>query len=330
MRIIIVGPGALGSLLAARIFLFLREQKNSGAGNDDHRLYLLDHRPDRAQLLNEHGLRLKDNGRTVVCRLRVTADPKVIGHCDVLFLCVKALAVASALSSISPLLAPQTLLIAMQNGIGHLAVLARSPCNTAAGITSEGATLLGPGHVRHCGSGITRLGLLRAGHDAALPLLQETTRLLNGAGLPAEITHHPLRHIWAKLFVNVGINALSAVHRRTNGQLLTSESIREQMRKAVNEAVAVAGAKDIPIVDDPVSSTFKVCRTTRNNVSSMLQDVAHQRPTEIEAINGAVVAAGEQLGIATPVNRELVRQIKAIEAAYGRADDNLPGKEHAR
>ncbi len=320
MRIIIVGPGALGSLLAARIFLFLREQENSGAGNDDHSLYLLDHRPDRARMLNEHGLRLKDNGRTIVCRLRVTADPKVINHCDVLFLCVKALAVASTLSSISPLLAPQTLLIAMQNGIGHLAVLTRSPCNTAAGITSEGATLLGPGHVRHCGSGITRLGLLRADHDAALPRLQETTRLLNGAGLAAEITRHPLHHIWAKLFVNVGVNALSAVHRRTNGQLLTSESIREQMQKAVNEAVAVARAKDIPIVDDPVSATFKVCRTTRNNVSSMLQDVMHQRPTEIDAINGAVVAAGEQLGIATPVNRELVRQIKAIEAAYGRAD----------
>ncbi len=319
MRIIIVGPGALGSLLAARIFLFLREQEKSGAGNNDHRLYLLDHRQDRARLLTEHGLHLKENGRTIVCRLPVTADPAVIGHCDVLFLCVKALAVASALAGLSPLLAPQTLLIAMQNGIGHLAVLARSPCSTAAGITSEGATLLGPGHVRHCGSGITRLGLLRAAHDAALPRLQETTRLLNGAGMVAEITSHPLHHIWAKLFVNVGINALSAVHRRTNGQLLTSESIREQMQKAVMEAAAIARAKDIPVVDDPVSATFKVCRTTRNNISSMLQDVMHQRPTEIDAINGAVVAAGEQLGIATPVNRELVRQIKVIEAAYDRS-----------
>ncbi len=318
MRIIIVGPGALGSLLAARIFLFLQEQKNNGAGNDDHRLYLLDHRPDRARLLNEHGLRLKENGRTIVCRLRVTADPAVIGHCDVLFLCVKALAVASALAGISPLLAPQTLLIAMQNGIGHLALLTKSPCNTAAGITSAGATLLGPGHVRHCGSGITRLGLLRADHDAALPRLQETTRLLNAAGMPAETTRHPLRYIWAKLFINVGINALSAVHQRTNGRLLTSESIREQMRKAIGEAVAIARAKDIPIVDDPVSSTFKVCRTTKNNVSSMLQDVMHQRPTEIDAINGAVVAAGKQLDIATPVNRELIRQIKAIEASYGK------------
>ncbi len=320
MRIIIVGPGALGSLLAAQIFLFLRQQKNNWAGNDDHRLYLLDYRADRARLLNEHGLRLQKNGRTVVCRLRVTADPEVIGHCDVLFLCVKAMAVASALAGIAPLLAPQTLLIAMQNGISHLAVLAGSPCSAAAGITSEGATLLGPGHVRHCGSGITRLGLLRTGHDASLPRLQETTRLLNAAGIPAEITRHPLRYIWAKLFVNVGINALSAIHRRTNGQLLTSKSIREQMRKAINEAVAIARAKDIPVVDDPVSATFKVCRTTRNNVSSMLQDVMHQRPTEIDAINGAVVAAGEQLGIATPVNRELVRQIKAIATTYNRAD----------
>jgi len=316
MRIVIVGPGALGSLLSTRIFLALRKHKHNGADNDDHSLYLLDYKTERAALLNENGLFLEDRGRTERCRLKVTADPGDIGPCDVLFLCVKANAVASALAHITPLLSRETLLIAMQNGIGHLDTIQGAACITAVAVTSEGATLIKTGHVRHGGSGVTRIGLMRAGNASALKSMEETTRLLNEAGMQSAITDHPLRHIWAKLFVNVGINALTAIHRRTNGQLLTSKPIRAQMRKAVREAELVARAKHITITDDPVASTFKVCRSTRDNISSMLQDVLQRRPTEINAINGAVVAEGKRLNIATPVNRHLVRKIKDIEASY--------------
>jgi 2-dehydropantoate 2-reductase len=69
---------------------------------------------------------------------------------------------------------------------------------------------------------------------------------------------------------------------------------------------------------DPVAKTFAVCRRTRNNISSMLQDVRRQRPTEIMAINGFIVEQGRQLGIATPVNRELVKKVQAIEAFWTR------------
>lgn len=315
MRFVIVGPGALGSLLAARLCLAGQEQNR--AGNDHLKVFLFDYKPDRAQALNESGLHLEEGGRVLHCHPLISADPEITSRCDVLFLCVKATAVASALSLLQTYLKNSTLLLAMQNGIGHIAMLSSIDCLTGVGVTTEGATLIRPGHVRHGGKGLTRLGLLSGSEPTSTRLLDDTAGFMNKAGFSTRVSSDPLKYIWAKLFVNVGINALSAIHRCLNGKLLEQKSIMDLMEQAVREAEAVAKAKGIRIEADPVRETFKVCTMTANNVSSMHQDILQQRPTEINTINGAIVAEGKRLGIATPVNAELVRQIKRIEASYG-------------
>ena len=314
MRIVIVGPGALGSLLAARLFLLYQE--NSRTGNDYPFLHLLDYRPERAEFLHSRGLLFEEGERKVLCHPHVTVDPGVCRTGDVLFFCVKSTAVASALARVTPYLSSRTLLIAMQNGIGHLDAISHSPCATGVGITSEGATLIGPGHVCYGGRGVTRLGLLSSRSDSSDKALENIIALFNAAGMTAERTVEPLKDIWAKLFINIGINALTAIHGCRNGELLNSPSTRKSIEKAVREAEMVAVAKNIPIDADPVQATFAVCKATQHNISSMLQDVLQKRLTEIDAINGAIVATGSELGIATPVNTELVRQVKELEASY--------------
>ncbi len=314
MRIVIVGPGALGSLLGARLFLLNKE--NSRAGNDNLSLHLLDYRPERAELLHTHGLLFEEGEQKILCRPHVTADPNICNRSDLVFLCVKSTAVTSALERVAPFLTDRTLLIAMQNGIGHLDAITHSPCAAGVGITSEGAALLKPGHVRHGGKGVTRLGLLTGPAKRSDKVLDNIVALLNAAGMKAEMTLEPLKHIWAKLFVNTGINALTAIHNCRNGELLNSSATMELMEKAVREAEQVARAKNIPVAADPVRATFAVCKKTQDNISSMLQDVMKKRMTEIDAINGAIVTVGSKLGIATPVNIELVRQVRALEASY--------------
>ncbi len=88
------------------------------------------------------------------------------------------------------------------------------------------------------------------------------------------------------------------------------------MKKAVSEAMTVAKARRINILNDPIAAAFAVCRRTRSNTSSMLQDVLRQRPTEIAAINGFIVDEGKELGIETPVNAELVRKVREIEQSW--------------
>ncbi|HHO46958.1 MAG TPA: 2-dehydropantoate 2-reductase [Desulfobacteraceae bacterium] len=315
MRIVIVGPGALGSLLTARISLYLDRHDRAGSGQDV-RLHLLDYRPERAEFLARHGLILDDGSRRAHCFPAVTADPEICAGAEILFFCVKTTAVAAALAGVLPFLVPFQVVMAMQNGVGHLDRLALLPCLHGAGVTSEGATLLSAGHVRHGGAGLTRLGLLNGTPASAGMILERAAKLFNGAGLATEITDDPLAHVWAKLLVNVGINALTAIHRCRNGELLESAVLRDTLEKAVREAKMVARAKNIPITADPVATTLAVCQATGNNISSMLQDVQRHRRTEIDAINGAIVAEGERLGIPTPVNRELVRLVREIEDAY--------------
>jgi len=316
MLFVIVGPGALGSLLAARISLSLGEQRTAWADSEEQELILLDYREERASRLRETGLVLEEKGHSRLCTVRVETDPSLCTECSVLFLCVKATAAPGALAEIAPFISPDTMLVAMQNGIGHLDAVAAFPCITALGITSEGATLVAPGHVRHGGAGTTRIGLLDAETVVSAGRLAATVTLLNRAGFVVSATSEPLKYAWAKLFVNVAINALTAIQRCPNGELLNSQATRDVMEKAVGEALAVAKALDIAVEGDPVATAFKVCELTANNISSMHQDVRNKRRTEIDAINGAIVARGKLLGIPTPVNEDLVRQIKHIEEAY--------------
>ena len=288
----------------------------AGSGNDLPSLCLLDYKPERVEQIRESGLLLEEKGQRIRCMVQVEVNPEVCSGCDVLFFCVKATAVTKTLETISSYLSPETMLVAMQNGIGHLDAVSVLPCISSVAITSEGATLLAPGHVRHGGAGITRIGVLDAETDVNIKRLGGITELLSSSGLETYITHEPLKHIWAKLFVNVAINALTAIHRCPNGELLKSQGTRDVMEQAVREAVLVARALGIPIEVDPVESAFRVCETTANNISSMHQDVKNQKRTEIDAINGAVVACGDRLGIPTPVNMDLVRQVKLIEASF--------------
>lgn len=310
MHILLVGPGALGCLLASVL-------SRSIAGSNV-RLSLLDHNPERAELLNRRGILYELQDKQQCIPIAATAWPELLGPVDVIILCVKSYDIPTCLASCRPLLTEDTLLVFMQNGIGHLDCLhltGRAAC--AFGTTTEGATLLDKGHVRHAGSGVTHLGFLKSpGHGAEL-LLEQTTQLFARGGLIVAVTDGILNRLWAKLFINAGINALTATLGCTNGELLSLPGIATRVKAAVREAESVARGRGITIGDDPYAATVTVCRKTADNISSMLQDVRNERRTEIDAINGAILLEGRELGIATPENLLLVSQVKEIEAGYG-------------
>ena len=247
------------------------------------------------------------------------SDPQILGPVDVVLLCVKSYDVINTLEYCKPILSKNTLLIFMQNGISHLNLQDHlHDASVAFGTTTEGATLLGTGHVRHAGCGVTYLGFLQPPGKLETVLLQKTHDVLSTGGIQAHITDNILARLWAKLFVNAGINALTAILNCKNGDLLTIPGIDRRMEAAVDEAIQIAKEKNIPIMDDPHQTTLIVCRKTAKNVSSMLQDVRNKRRTEIDAINGAVVTLGKESGIDTPENSRLYNQIKELEANYVR------------
>ena len=308
MHFLLVGPGALGCLLG---FIISR-----GKARDD-RLTILDYNADRAEYISRHGIVYK-SGDTEKC-LRVTAvsAPEAIDAVDVVLLCVKSYHLLNSLEFCNPLLTDRTLLVFLQNGISHLNMKDKLSSATAAfGTTTEGAILLEKGHVHHTGRGDTQLGFQEPPDDHFIDLLTKTAGVLGAGGLVVEITSEIIAKLWAKLFVNVGINALSATLDCKNGELLNLPGVSSRMPKAIDEAVQVARAYNIPVPPDPWAITKNVCRNTAENFSSMVQDVRNKRPTEIHAINGAVVALGEKRSIATPENIVLLKQIKTLESGY--------------
>jgi 2-dehydropantoate 2-reductase len=306
MKIAIIGPGALGSLLAASL-----------AGTGENKVWLLDHNPERAAGINGK-LLLSIGDQEFPVNIPVTSDPEHIGTADLVLLCVKSIDVALALQCIPPLFSSETLLIPFQNGIGHLDIIDTSDIGsrTAFGVTSQGATLLAPGRVRHGGSGLTKIGFIHTADSLRRKQLENIARLLTTSGFETVTVENILDHIWGKLLINIGINALTVIHDCPNGRLLDIPEARATLIAAVQEGEKVAHALGIALDNDPVDLTLGVCRTTAANISSMLQDARRQRPTEIDAINGALVEKANALSLDVPVNRELVRKVKEIQAHY--------------
>jgi 2-dehydropantoate 2-reductase len=204
----------------------------------------------------------------------------------------------------------------LQNGLNNRAALRAvlGEQRVALGVTSQGATVIAPGIVRHAGHGPTYLGRDPLLGPAQTARLAEVADLFNRAGLETHLVDDTDALVWGKLAVNAAINPLTALLRVPNGFLVEHETLVGVMRGVAGEVAAVAAAQGIVLPDDPGERAIGVARATAANRSSMLQDVLRGAPTEIETICGAVARVGDQVGVATPLNGWLSRLVHRLEA----------------
>jgi 2-dehydropantoate 2-reductase len=145
------------------------------------------------------------------------------------------------------------------------------------------------------------------------PQLQPFVEIFERSNFMVEETAEIESLIWGKLAVNAAINPLTAILDVPNGVLMKQPHTRTLIALAAREVAAVAAAKDIALpFDDVVTAVEDVVHRTARNHSSMLQDMRRGAPTEIEAINGAVVRTAERYGISTPVNQTLYLLVKSM------------------
>jgi 2-dehydropantoate 2-reductase len=180
------------------------------------------------------------------------------------------------------------------------------------GVTSHGATLLEPGHIRHGGWGRTYLGEL---DGKVTDRVTQITQRFQNAQIETEVSPHIHDLVWEKLLVNVGLNALAALTGLKNGQVLDYPETLRLLEALVSEAVEVA-KKGNRVKDNPVDRVKTVLEATRENRCSMGQDFDYKRRTEIDAINGAVVREAEHLGISVPYNQMITDLVKVIEKRF--------------
>jgi len=304
MKVVVVGPGAIGILLAG---LLLKSKED---------VWLLDKDADRAARIKKNGLKCEGLTSFKIVSPKITSLPEDVKDADVWFICVKSYDTKNVLKKIADYVGPQASVLSLQNGIGNgeLLIERLGSARVLLGTTHMASTLLEEGSVRHAGEGETIVGRLDGSLSVALKDVRE---LFLKSKLPIKISKDINGVLWSKLVVNVGINALSAILRLKNGRLIQSENSHKILREAVTEAVKVAKRKRIKLMfDDCLSKAESVCEATAENVSSMLQDILNKKKTEIDFMNGVIVRQGESLGIKTPVNALLVDLIKTIESHY--------------
>jgi 2-dehydropantoate 2-reductase len=307
MKIGIIGSGAMGSLFGGRLSL---------SGCD---VVLYDIFREHVEAISDRGLAVEDagTGAVTVARPRASTDPRAIEGSDLLIIFVKSTATLDAARQFAPLARPDAIVLTLQNGLGNEEILKRhfGPARTAAGVTSQGATFLGPGRIRHAGRGPTHICMADGKNDKLTPVCAA----FEAAGFETHVSADVASLVWSKLVINVGINALTAITNQLNGGLLESEDTRAIMADLVDEAVAVARARGVPLLhEDPLAVVFDVARKTGANRSSMLQDFDRRRASEIEVMNGAIVREAGLAGVAVPVNTTIARLVRAMEKAWSR------------
>ena len=301
MKIAVIGAGAMGSLFGAYL-------AKAGAA-----VTVVDVWPEHVAAIRGQGLTLSEAAGDEVVRLDAALGTGGLEPVDLVILFVKSAATRFAALDAAALLRPGGRVLTLQNGLGNAEVIAEivGAERVLAGTTAQGATLLGPGQIRHGGSGETHIGRLFGEVDE---FCHEVARLLTNAGLPTVVEPDVRSLIWGKLIINTGINALTALLRLRNGQLAELDETRQLLALAVEEAVQVARAAGVRLpYENPLDKVLAVAVATGQNQSSMLQDVLRGSPTEIAVINGAIVREGERLGVATPVNRTLTLLVQALE-----------------
>jgi 2-dehydropantoate 2-reductase len=290
---VIVGTGAMACLFGAHLARH-------------HPVCLLGTWPAGLKALREGGIRIEspDGVRTVA--VEATDDPVDCQGAQLALVLVKTWQTERAAAQLGACLADDGLAVSLQNGLGNLEILqaALGSGRASVGVTTAGATLLGPGHVRAGGQGRVHLG-----DD---PRLVGLASALADADVEVEISDDLDALIWGKLAVNAGINPLTALLGVPNGGLLQRPAAQEVLAEAVREVTQVAQAKGVRLeMSDPVEVTLDVARRTASNYSSMLQDLERGAPTEIDAISGAISREGRRLNVPAPTNWTLWKLVRA-------------------
>jgi len=302
MKVAILGSGAMGCLFGAA---FHR------AGHD---VTLVDVSVPHVQAINAHGLELDTRAGVEHLPILARLPAEAVGPFDLVVVFTKTFHTQGALEGLAHAIGPQTHLLSLQNGLGNDRRLAGfvSDDRVMVGASMLPSDLVGPGKVRSHGEGYSRLYPAFGGDPA---MAQTVAEALTQGGLPAQLDPEIHNAIWSKAIFNAAMNPMCALTLRTPGFLGASTEARATIRAVVEEGVAAAHANGAMIDPAPIHALTETSMTDHaDHEASMLQDVKAGRRTEVDAINGAIVLAAEEKGVAAPVTRTLWHLVKLEEA----------------
>jgi 2-dehydropantoate 2-reductase len=302
MKIAVVGLGAVGGLVAARLAL---------AGHEVAALA----RGATLDAVRQRGLRLAMAGTEARATVNADDDARSLGPQDLVVVALKAQALAGAVASMQPLLGPQTIVMPAMNGVPWWFLKTEPSGGTLASVDPDGRIaaalplerVLGcvvhltcsspePGLIRH-GFGDRLIVGEPAGGDS--PRTQSVRAALAGAGFKADASSNIRQDVWYKLWGNMTMNPVSALTGADTDRILDDPLVHAFMLRTMEEAARI-GARIGCAITQSGEERMAVARQLGGFKTSMLQDALAGRSIELDALVSAVREIGERVGIATP------------------------------
>jgi 2-dehydropantoate 2-reductase len=303
MKVAVIGCGAVGSLFAANLGTL-----------DDVEVWAFDLWEDHVRAINERGLRLSGAG-DVVGRVRATSDPAELPACDYGIVATKSMHTSSAIEATARAF-ENGAVCSVQNGAGNEELVAEHVREVIRGTTFPAGHIVEPGHVGWDTKGDTHIGPFEPS-PTPMEKVRELADACTRAGMPTYALEDARGAQWRKLIFNAASNAIGALTGFTHGRIAEFPPTRELAWAVMAEGRAVSDVQGIVLDMSPEELFDHAARkdVAYGHKPSMLQDVEAGRETEIDFLNGAIVAFGERNGVDAPLNRALTQLIKGKERA---------------
>jgi 2-dehydropantoate 2-reductase len=306
MKIAIVGTGAMGSVYAGLL------------GKAGHEVWAIDVWQEHIAAIADSGLAVSGaSGTYVVDTLHVGRAPAEAGTCDVWVIATKAADVDAAAAAIAPLLDPDTVVMAFQNGLGAGERVARRipESHIVIGIAEGfGSFIPEPGHVHHEGMRLIRIGEM---HSGLTPRVEGIAQAWGDAGFNVRAFADVSLMIWEKFLCNVTLSAPCAVFDVTVGELMANPETWQVALGCTAEAYQLGLAMGVEFpFDDPLHYVTEFSATIPNSSPSMRLDQLARRHSEVDVINGQVVTLSRELGLSAPYNETLCAVLRRREASF--------------
>lgn len=305
-RVVIVGMGAMGSVYAG----LMQE-----AGHEVHGVCQW---PDHVEAIRRGGLRVHGfSGDRTVRLASVSTHTQDLPVADLVIIATKAPDVEAAAASARTLVGPHTVVQGIQNGLGspeRIAGVLGSERLAVGVVGGFGASCPEPGTVHHNG-----MEMIRFASYAELPAgdLERGAAIWESAGFRVQTFQDVDQMVWEKFIMNVTFSGAACLTGLTIGQIMQQDAAWTVARGCAEEAIAVARSKGVTLeVGDPIEHIRGLGGAIPDARPSMLLDALAHRPSEVDAINGAVVTEGSRHGVPTPVNETVSNLIRARERTY--------------
>jgi 2-dehydropantoate 2-reductase len=297
MRIAVFGAGGVGGYFGGRLAL---------AGED----VVFIARGAHLQAMRQEGLRVESpKGNFTVPSVQATDAPAQVGLVDAVLVAVKAWQVPEAAQAIRPMVGPETFVVPLQNGLEAPAQFAAAlgASQVIGGTCVISSSISAPGCIQHAGlePSVTLGELDNRPSPRAERLRQAFMRAEVTATVPADIQVA----IWEK-FMAIRFGPVGAVTRAPVGVLRSIPETRQMVEQACHETLAVARARGIALPEDSPAKTMAALDSVPPGIIASLQrDIVAERPSEMDALIGALVRLGAEAGVATPVHTFLYQSL---------------------